>query len=113
MSLKDFEIYQQAIEFLRLANDISQRLPRGQSELREQLRRASLSIVLNTAEGAGKYSPAEQKRHYTMARGSAFECYAIIDATTALGLIENEHLAQAAKVIDRIISILTKLCIKR
>ncbi len=53
MSLKNFQVYQLAIEFLGLANEIAENLPRGYSELRDQLKRASLSIVLNVAEGAG------------------------------------------------------------
>jgi four helix bundle protein len=109
MSLHDFELYQLAIEFLRLANDMLQRLPRGYSELKDQLNRAALSVVLNTAEGAGKYSRAEQKRHYAIARGSAFECCAVVDVIRVLGLIEKDYLARSGEVIDRIIAILTKL----
>ena len=65
MSLKQFEVYQQAINFLALANEIAEAFPRGYSELKDQLKRAALSIVLNVAEGAGHYAPAQQKYHYT------------------------------------------------
>ena len=33
----------------------------------------SLSIVLNIAEGAGKYSPGDKRRYYLSASGSATE----------------------------------------
>ena len=46
--------------------------------LKDQLKRATLSIVLNLAEGTGRISKAEKKRFYTIARSSVFECVAII-----------------------------------
>ena len=56
------DVYQLAIEFVAKANDIIERLPRGRGYLADQLQRAALSIVLNIAEGAGKFSPADKSR---------------------------------------------------
>jgi hypothetical protein len=50
------DVYELALEFLVLANGIIEGLPRGRSHLADQFTRASLSIVLNLAEGAGKHS---------------------------------------------------------
>ena len=47
------DVYELALEFLVLANGIIEGLPRGRSHLADQFTRASLSIVLNLAEGAG------------------------------------------------------------
>jgi four helix bundle protein len=46
--------------------------------IKNQLRRASLSVVLNIAEGAGKYSKRDKKNFYTIAKGSVNECVALI-----------------------------------
>ncbi|MEK7158951.1 MAG: four helix bundle protein [Patescibacteria group bacterium] len=46
--------------------------------LKDQLKRASTSIVLNIAEGAGRFSKKDKRNFYIMARGSVFECVAIL-----------------------------------
>lgn len=45
----------------------------------DQLRRASFSIMLNIAEGSSRFSNKDRKNFMVVARGSAFECAAIID----------------------------------
>lgn len=45
---------------------------------KDQLERASLSVSLNIAEGSGKNTSQSQKNFYSIARGSVFECGALI-----------------------------------
>jgi hypothetical protein len=65
------DVYLVALDFLVFANEVIERLPRGRGHLADQLTRASTSIVLNLAEGAGKLSKADKRRYYLTARGSA------------------------------------------
>jgi four helix bundle protein len=50
-----------ALAFLVFAHQVIEALPRGRSHLCDQLTRASTSIVLNLAEGAGKHSKADKR----------------------------------------------------
>ena len=46
---------------------------------RDQLRRASFSIMLNIAEESSRFTKPSRRNFYIIARGSAFECVAIFD----------------------------------
>ena len=81
MSLQNFRTYNLAKEFYKECEKI-----RCQSHVKNQLSRASLSIVLNLAEGAGKDSFKDRARFYRISLGSFRECTAILD------LLENETL---------------------
>ena len=60
-------IYQAPLDFVVVADATIEHFPRGKSHLADQLQRAATSIVLNIAEGAGKFS---KRRYYLSARGS-------------------------------------------
>lgn len=110
VNFRDLEVYQFAVRFLPLAARASDGLPKLHAGLADQLRRASLSIVLNIAEGSGKTSSADQRRFYAMARGSAMECAAIFDACVALALMETAQAEEADRLLIPIVRMLTKMC---
>jgi four helix bundle protein len=42
----------------------------------DQICRASFSVVLNIAEGSGRFSKSDRKNFFIIARSSVFECVA-------------------------------------
>lgn len=58
--------------------------------IRDQLKRASISIVINIAEGSGKFSKPDKRNFYTIARGSVYECVSLIELIFEEKLINKE-----------------------
>ncbi len=94
--MKKFKTYQLAIQFYHKSNSLSLRGP-----MKNQFQRATLSIVLNLAEGSAKSSHKERKKFYEISLGSLREVQAI------LTLVNHQKLIKEA---DKIGAFLYKLC---
>lgn len=104
------DVYRRAIEFLAVAARVIQELPAGQHPLADQLKRAALSVPVNVAEGVGRTSAADRRRHYAIARGSAMECAAILDACRILEIAATGLLREGRTLLIRVVSMLTRMC---
>ncbi len=110
MSHERLDVYQCAVQYLALNRRIVHAFPRGYSDLVDQSMRAARSVVLNIAEGAGKMTAANRARYFADARGSAMECAACLDVAQIEQIITAEVLVEAKTLLERIISMLTRLC---
>ena len=102
-------VYQVAIEFVILADEVIENLPRGRAYLSDQLQRAALSISLNIAEGAGEYAVDEKARFYRMAKRSATVCAGVLDVCERLRLIEENRYIKGRELLIGIVSMLIKM----
>jgi len=60
--------------------------------IRDQIRRAAASVLLNLAEGAGHSTAPSQARHYAIARASVSEALAGLRLLRAEHALSPEHL---------------------
>ena len=77
--------------------------------LRDQVRRASVSILSNIAEGFGKYSNQEFRKYLAIANGSSFEVRAqllLAREVGYLGELEAEVLIKMCEEVSRLIGAL-------
>lgn len=95
--------------FTRELEAVLGRLPRGNVDACDQLRRASLSITLNTAEGAGEFKAKEKARFYRIARRSATECAAGLDSFVDRRILTERDIEPARLILHRTVGALTRL----
>ena len=110
LAYERMDVYKCAIEFLGLSARVLDTIPKGNAGLADQLKRAALSIPLNIAESSGKTSTPDRRRFCAIARGSAMECSAILDACRVLSLVDDKMVDEGKGLLVRIVSMLTKMC---
>ena len=67
------------VDVAKAMPDLINHIPRGESYLIDQLKRALASSILNLAEGNGRYSSKERNRFFDFSLGSIKEVMAVID----------------------------------
>ncbi len=110
---ENLDVYQAAIEFVTLANEIVQQLPRGRAYLADQMQRAATSIALNVAEGAGEFSDRDKSRFYRIARRSGTECAAILDVCKRVAEVDPVMYQKGSDLQLRMVAMLTRMVVGR
>ena len=104
LSMFDFqklEVYRQSRDFHIKCKTLIQKTDL-EKYVRDQLGRASYSIVLNMAEGSAKSSKADRRNFFTISRGSVFECVAILEILYCEKKIEEEIYLEQLNAADQI-----------
>ena len=89
-SYEKLDVYQKAVA----VNKKIYGFLKGNSEIpryaKDQLGRACLSIMLNIAEGSAKFGDRDRRNFYVIARGSTFECAALVSFLNSENEFPNE-----------------------
>lgn len=108
------KVYQRELEFVSWATDIIVAAKEKSGDVRVgevigQLDRASLSALLNTAEGNGKRRRPVRVKYFDDARGSATECAACLDAMVAKKVLSKQDVEAGKEMLLDIVSMLSGL----
>ena len=103
-------VYQKAVDFADQITSLTEKFPKGYYYLSDQLNRASLSIATNIAEGNGRFTKADRRNFFMIARGSLQECVPLLELTRRRGLINErmynqfrDELETSAKMLSGLI----------
>jgi len=106
-AFEKLKVYQKAVDFADHVCRLARGFPRGFWFLADQLNRAALSIAANIAEGNGRFTKADRKHFFAIARGSVQECVPLLELAARQQLLEaaaHEQLKAALEEIARMLS---------
>ncbi len=101
IAYKKLDIWKKGIEILKMVYQFSANFPEPKYfGLTSQIRRASVSILSNIAEGAGRNSNAQFVNFLSFSKGSAFEVGGQMIVANELNYISPEELVIISKELD-------------
>jgi four helix bundle protein len=80
------------------------------AKLRDEAARSAKSACLNCAEGAGRVTRADKARAFAIARAEAVEAAAAVEIAALCGDAPAGPAREVARVADRLVAMLTRLC---
>jgi four helix bundle protein len=111
-SFEDFPVYQKTLQTIKAIEVICNYNKQNQFIfIKDQIRRASSSILLNLAEGSVKWSKKDKINFYRMSCASAAECMAAIDLFASYKMIEQQKAEEIKKALREIIASMQALII--
>lgn len=112
---ENLDVYQKAVDFADRASVLTEGFPKGYYFLVDQLNRAALSIATNLAESNGRFTKADRKHFFVIARGSAQECVPLLEISRRRGFVDeglhaslHNELEVIAKMLSGLINGLDK-----
>jgi four helix bundle protein len=100
---RDLHAWQAGMDTIALTYELTSDFPvEERYGLVSQMRRASVSIPSNVAEGYGVAMPRWSLRHIGTAIGSSLELETQVEAAVRLGFVPRERTASLADCLDRV-----------
>ena len=106
--LHKLDVYRCALQLYRQIGRIITAFPRGEADLRSQMRRAARSVPFNIGEGVGKQGRARAAA-YEIALGETKELIVALDCVEIDELVPLVEVHAAQDLADRVAAMLTKL----
>ena len=112
-SYRDLTVWQKAMDLTTEIYKLTKKLPKEETyALSDQMRRASVSIPSNIAEGQDRNTRKEFCNFLYMARGSRAELETQIDICLRVGYLTNDDVKQTISLLNEIGKMLSSLISK-
>jgi four helix bundle protein len=96
-------VWQRAIELTVCIYKLTRSFPKEElNGLISQMRRASVSVASNIAEGRGRITPGEFRQFLGLAQGSTYELQTQLLVARKLGMGSDENLNEAELLSDEV-----------
>lgn len=106
---ENLQVYQKAVDLADTVAGITEGFPRGYYFLVDQLNRAAMSVATNLAEGNGRFTKADRKNFFILARGSAQECVPLLEVARRRGFIDDTQHVKLREALEEIARMLSGL----
>jgi four helix bundle protein len=103
-----FHAHEVAMEMAAALRPVLDALGRHDRDLASQLRRAAASVVLNIAEGSGRWGK-DRIQHYRIAAGSAAEVKAALWLARVWGFVDRSAAGRPEALLVRVQAMLWRL----
>ena len=113
-SYKELIVWQRSIELVKAVYKATESFPKSEIYgLTSQLRRASISVPSNIAEGYGRRSIKEYSHSYTIAYGSALEVETQLFIAKELEFLTEGEFVQLNQLLEEVLRMLNKMTSQR
>lgn len=107
---KKLDVWKKSMKFVQDIYLFTESFPKTEIfGITNQLRRASVSVVSNIAEGSSRSSVRERKRFYEISRSSLVEIDTQLEISCKLGYCKNSTLEEFSKTLNHLFAMLTNL----
>tara|TARA_R110002126_G_scaffold288548_2_gene442406 strand:+ start:9261 stop:9608 length:348 start_codon:yes stop_codon:yes gene_type:complete len=107
---KKLTVYQYSIDLVKEIYSLTEKFPTSEKfGLVSQLRRASVSIPSNIAEGSARSSDAERKRSLQIARSSLVEVDTQIEIALKLEYLNENDITHLSDLSNQVFAMLSKM----
>lgn len=109
-SFENLDVWKVTVNFITALYNLTEKFPDTEKfGLVSQMRRASVSIASNIAEGSSRNSSADQARFYNIAYSSTIEVLNQLIISNKLNMLTDEEYRQFRTELERITNMLNKL----
>jgi four helix bundle protein len=103
------EVYRKAVDLADEIAAMTEDFPREYFFPADQFNRAALSIAANIAEGNGRFTKADRKNLFGIARGSVQECVPLLEVAARQRLVTSDRHQQFKADLEEIARMLSGL----